>query len=131
MHNVIRYRAWADSCWAQHKDDRVPIGFMISMFPLISQIYGMKAKRQNAVGATRQFLNIVRRSLCGNPRDKVFALFGIFPMDLTPDYAVPVAGVYGTWASGQYQDFPLGSLIFYSGIGLYPSALEMHNLASW
>ena len=93
MHSLIRYRAWADSCWAQHNDDRVPIGFMISMFPLISQIYGMKAGRLKEVGATRLFLHTVRQSRSKDPRDKVFALFSIFQIDLTPDYTMPVADV--------------------------------------
>ncbi|KAK4149546.1 heterokaryon incompatibility protein-domain-containing protein [Chaetomidium leptoderma] len=131
MGSLTRYRAWADSLLTQRSDDTPLFGRFIPIFPLITQIYGMKAGRENAVGATRLFLDIVRRSRCKNPRDKVFALFRIFRMGLTPDYTMPVADVYAAWASDSSQDLPLGSLIFYSGIGLYPRTLGTHNLASW
>ncbi len=44
---------------------------------------------------------------------------------------MPVADVYAAWATNSPQDLPLGSLLFYSGIGLYPRTLETYNLASW
>jgi hypothetical protein len=131
MGSLTRYRAWADPFQYQGSEKTPLFGRFIPIFPSITQIYRMKAERQNAVGATRLFLDIVRRSRCKDPRDKVFALFGIFRMDLTPDYTMPVADVYAAWASNSYQDLPLGSLIFYSGIGLYPRTLGTHNLASW
>jgi hypothetical protein len=81
--------------------------------------------------ATRVFLDIVRLWRCKDPRDKVFALFGIFPMDIVPDYTMPVADVYANWATNPRQDLPLGSLLFYAGIGLRPRPPGRHNLASW
>lgn len=80
---------------------------------------------------TRVFLDIVERWRCEDPRDKVFALFGIFRMDLSLDYTMPVAEVYANWATNTFQDLSLGSLLFYSGIGLYPRPSTNHGLASW
>jgi hypothetical protein len=91
----------------------------------------MKAGLKYAPVGTRVFLDIIRQWRCKNPRDKVFALFGIFRMDLTPDYTMPVAEVYAKWATNAYQDLPLGSLLFYSGMGLYPRSSDNHGLASW
>ncbi len=42
----------------------------------------MKAGRENQVGPTRLFLDVVRRLRCKEARDKVFALSGIIQVEL-------------------------------------------------
>ena len=133
MGSLTRYRAWTNflDSLAGPGVGHTIFGNMFPRVPLVNQVHDMKSGRNEAVGTTRMFLDIVGRLRCKDPRDKVFALFGIFRMDLTPDYTMPVADVYAAWASNSHQDLSLGSLIFYSGIGLYPRALETHNLPSW
>ncbi|KAK3299826.1 heterokaryon incompatibility protein-domain-containing protein [Chaetomium fimeti] len=130
MRSLTRYHAWAVSL-AQGGVDPPSPPLTIPIFAPITQVYEMKAGLKHAPVGTRLFLNIVRQWRCKNPRDKVFALFGIFRMDLTPDYTMPVAEVYASWATNPCQDLPLGSLLFYSGIGLYPRPPNNHGLASW
>ncbi|KAG7285786.1 hypothetical protein NEMBOFW57_008080 [Staphylotrichum longicolle] len=132
MSTLTHYRSWAGPLQTLHTDHFPYSGRFIPVFPLISQINRTKSSDVlKTAGATRVFLDTVRRSRCKDPRDKVFALFGIFPMDLTPDYTMPVADVYAAWAVNSHQDLALGSLIVYSGIGLHPRTSEAHNLASW
>ncbi len=129
MSSLARYLAWTGYSYLPH--DHTIFGNLFPRFPLLTQVHDLKPGRDKAAATTRLFLDIVGRSYCKDPRDKVFALCGIFRMDLTPDYTMPVADVYAAWASNLHQDLPLGSLIFYSGIGLYPRALETHDLPSW
>ncbi|EAQ93791.1 hypothetical protein CHGG_02026 [Chaetomium globosum CBS 148.51] len=130
MRSLTRYHAWALSLTESGIDPPSP-PLTIPIFAPITQVYEMKAGLKYAPMGTRVFLDIVRQWRCKNPRDKVFALFGIFRMDLTPDYDMPVAEVYTKWATNSCQDLPLGSLLFYSGIGLYPRPSNNHGLASW
>ncbi|KAH6853222.1 heterokaryon incompatibility protein-domain-containing protein [Chaetomium sp. MPI-CAGE-AT-0009] len=130
MRSLTRYHAWALSLVRDGIDPPSP-PLTIPIFAPITQVYEMKAGLKHEPVGTRVFLNIIRQWRCKNPRDKVFALFGIFRMDLTPDYTMPVAEVYSNWATNAYQDLPLGSLLFYSGIGLYPRPSNSHCLASW
>ncbi|MBE3048075.1 HET domain-containing protein [Candidatus Bathyarchaeota archaeon] len=76
------------------------------------------------------FLQIVRKFDCTDPRDKVFVLLGILQMDILVDYTMSVAEVYKRWATSPYWDISRGSLLVFSGVGLYPRE-EGYNLPSW
>ncbi|KXX76899.1 hypothetical protein MMYC01_207505, partial [Madurella mycetomatis] len=129
---LVRYHNWAASLTlTQDKSDPASPPHTIPVFPQLVAICKLKPGSQHSLMGTSTFLEIVSQWHCKDPRDKIFALFGIFRMNLSPDYTMPVADVYAAWAVNSHQDLPLGSLLFYSGIGLYPRTLGNHNLASW
>lgn len=77
------------------------------------------------------FLQIVCKWDCTDPRDKVFALLGVLQMDIPLDYTMSVEEVYARWAASPHWDISPGSLLIFSGIGLYPRAQESYSLPSW
>ncbi len=97
MSSLACYRAWtgySNPLLAEPGVGYTVFGNLIPRFPLLTQVHDLKPGRDKAAATTRLFLDIVGRLYCKDPRDKVFALYGIFRIDLTPDYTMPVADVY-------------------------------------
>ncbi|KAI0097554.1 heterokaryon incompatibility protein-domain-containing protein [Nemania sp. FL0031] len=86
---------------------------------------------EELVDKTYLFIEIVRGWHCQDPRDKVFALLGVFPMTTLPDYNKSVIDVYADWATDPLWDVPPEFLLSHSGIGLYPRGLADGNFPSW
>ncbi|KAJ8132815.1 hypothetical protein O1611_g808 [Lasiodiplodia mahajangana] len=86
---------------------------------------------EEPVDKTYLFIDIVRRWHCKDPRDKVFALLGVFPMTNPPDYNKSVVDVYMDWATDPLWDVPPDFLLRHSGIGLYPRTLTDGEFPSW
>ncbi|KAI0893723.1 heterokaryon incompatibility protein-domain-containing protein [Annulohypoxylon nitens] len=77
------------------------------------------------------FIKICQGCHCSDPRDKVFGLLCVFPMDIIPDYDRPVEDVFADWAISSYWNVPLEMLLRLSGVGTRPKSKAYQNLPSW
>ena len=139
------YQDWTESIGATLRDRKYDVlGFMdpnvwimVRMsftLPRHNGVYKLRRIQASMASSSSKrapiFLRIARGWDCWDPRDKVFALLGVLQMDIPVDYAMSVAEVYTRWAMSPYFDISRGSLLIFSGIGLYPRA-EGHSLPSW
>lgn len=77
------------------------------------------------------FIRMCQRCHCSDPRDKVFGLLGVFPMDIIPDYDRQVEDIFTDWATSSYWNVPVEMLLRLSGVGARPKSKAYRNFPSW
>ncbi|KAI2623087.1 heterokaryon incompatibility protein-domain-containing protein [Hypoxylon sp. NC1633] len=67
---------------------------------------------------------------CKDPRDKVYGLLAVLPMEITPDYEKSVEDVFVDFITNSALDASPGTLLVLSGIGVHPRSND-RVLPSW
>ncbi|OIW31166.1 hypothetical protein CONLIGDRAFT_679896 [Coniochaeta ligniaria NRRL 30616] len=138
--HLLKYHWWASFChlfllrslFAVDQTVWDRLRTEIPVFNIVIQL--MEAKHDFKTRGTSEaatHVMLARHLRCKDPRDKVYALLGPFPQDITPDYSMPVTEVYANWATDTRSTNPPGLLLTFSGIGLYPPSWEDISVPSW
>ncbi|KAI2602204.1 heterokaryon incompatibility protein-domain-containing protein [Hypoxylon sp. NC1633] len=98
----------------------------VTAFPLIQ---AMKDSTHHADKASDIVYSISQCCTSTDPRDAIYGLLGILPINMEPDYNKPVAEVYRGWFTGCLALDDYTSLLSLAGIG-YDSFMS-DGLSSW